>query len=125
MTYKYLQGEHQTSGTDANGVTYYEIDLTQEQATEDVGMQTTKSITYHLLVSDFEGEGTIALQFSNDNGLTWSQYVDSTGNDVIYTIDGNIDESFIDYVCGGTSQRWYIDGDNTDGNIVISYSRGN
>lgn len=125
MTYKYLQGEHQTSSIDANGVTFYEIDLTEQQQTEGVGVQTTKSVTYHLVVSDFEGSGTIALQFTNDNGLTWNQYVDSAGSDVIYTIDDNIDEYFIDYVCGGTSQRWYIDGDNTDGTIVISYSRGN
>lgn len=119
--YYYLNASDSSGSetTDANGVTVYTLDVTEATTTLGVGLNGSP-VTYELTGTGLTGSGTVKLQFSCDNGLTWTDAVDNDGNAVSYTMSSStLSEVVKDFQVIGTAQRWNIDGSNTTGTLTI------
>lgn len=120
--YRYLNtsdGENSTTSEDDNGATVYTIDVTEASTTLGVGLDGSP-VTYELTGAGLTGSGTVKLQFSCDNELTWTDAVDNDGNTVSYTMSSStLSEVVKDFQVIGNAQRWNIDGSNTDGDLTI------
>lgn len=119
--YYYLNASDSSGSesTDANGVTVYTLDVTEATTTLGVGLNGSP-VTYELTGTGLTGSGTVKLQFSCDNELTWTDAVDSDGNAVSYTMSSStLSEVVKDFQVIGTAQRWNIDGSNTTGTLTI------
>lgn len=120
-SYRYLNADDSSGSesTDANGVTVYTLDVTEATTTLGVGLNGSP-VTYELTGTGLTGSGTVKLEFSCDNGLTWTDAVDNDGNAISYTMSSStLSEVVKDFQVIGTAQRWNIDGDNTDGDLTI------
>jgi hypothetical protein len=121
--YRYLNADDSSGSktTDSNGVTVYTLDVDTATTTFGVGLNETP-VTYELTGAGLTGSGTVKLQFSCDNGLTWTDAVDSNGNGnaVSYTMSSStLSEVVKDFQVIGVAQRWNIDGSNTGGTLTI------
>lgn len=116
---KYLKAEVFEETKDANGVTSYSIDLTQEQVTEAIGIMPTPQ-TFIFTYADVGGSGIITPQFSV-NQIDWLDEEDN-GEVVTFTVDTNDTDALVyDWSPKGVAMRFKISGENSGGTVQIQW----
>lgn len=76
--------------TDSAGQSLDTIPMDANFVTEPVGASKAEpqiTITFYVTVAPSSGTGTLTVQYSADNGITWKTDKDTAGNDIVFTVD--------------------------------------